>query len=137
MKHTERLSRREFTAAAAGVLASSGLAHVLEAARKRKPDFALRYILASPMYGYTRVEEIFPEVKKTGGLTRRCRLRPLAPVEGWVLMASRLSEHEDGPGEPPVLTAVHPAFQTLFHVGEVRLGDSPAKELGLLLLRFA
>ncbi len=56
------LNRREFTIALASLFASSGFA----LANQSPDDFALRYILASAMYGYTDLAEILPEVKKSG-----------------------------------------------------------------------
>ena len=57
------LTRRQFTAGAAVALAAPSMIHAEE---KSKKKFRLNYILGSPMYGYTSLAKITPEVKKTG-----------------------------------------------------------------------
>lgn len=60
-------NRRQFTAAIAGALASSTLAEGLaDATDTDAESFKLRYILASPMYGYMELQNILPEVRKAG-----------------------------------------------------------------------
>ena len=56
------LTRREFTASLCG---AAGLA-VCHQPAVAAEDFKLRYILNSAMYGYTKVEEILPEVARAG-----------------------------------------------------------------------
>lgn len=60
------LNRREFTATLAGLLAGGVATGRVASANQEPDDFALRYILASAMYGYTDLAEILPEVKKIG-----------------------------------------------------------------------
>lgn len=69
MRETRTLSRRDFSrsvvaggAAAVGILSHS---ERIDAAAETRP-FALRYMLASSLYGYTDVGEIAPAVRKTG-----------------------------------------------------------------------
>ena len=57
------LSRRGFCSATATALVSPFVASTVFSA---KPDFRLKYILGSCMYGYLYVGEIFPQVRKTG-----------------------------------------------------------------------
>lgn len=61
------ITRREFCAATAAI-AATGLASPSRAADEAEP-FKLNYMLASCMYGYQYIGEIFPEVKKTGATT--------------------------------------------------------------------
>ncbi len=58
------LTRREFGALLAGAAASTAFARPSSAADD--PDFQLRYIVASCMYGKAPLVEILPEVRKTG-----------------------------------------------------------------------
>ena len=64
MIETTLLTRRQFTAGAAA--AALGAPSLVHAAKESKKKFRLKYILGSPMYGYTSLAEIAPEVKKTG-----------------------------------------------------------------------
>lgn len=61
------ISRRAFCATTAAIAAGTvfpGLSHQLEA--NSSDHFRLKYILGSCMYGYTKLNEILPEVKKIG-----------------------------------------------------------------------
>jgi sugar phosphate isomerase/epimerase len=62
MTETTLLTRRQFTAGAVAAIAAPSLVRAEEKSKK----FRLKYILGSPMYGYTSLAEILPEVKKTG-----------------------------------------------------------------------
>lgn len=57
------LSRREFCAATSAALATSMLP--AGARGEQAADFRLRYIVGSSMYGYTKLDEILPDVRKT------------------------------------------------------------------------
>ena len=57
------LNRRNFLATSAAALASRQLL-LLEATAADKGDFKLKYILATPMYGYAPLGEIVPEAAK-------------------------------------------------------------------------
>lgn len=59
------ISRRGFQVAVGSAVAASGTS-ALFADQARKSDFKANYILASCMYGYTKLEEILPEVRKVG-----------------------------------------------------------------------
>jgi sugar phosphate isomerase/epimerase len=59
------VSRRDFCRVLSGVLAGTGLWSQLARAEE-DAGFRLKYILGSCMYGYTPLEEILPEVHKTG-----------------------------------------------------------------------
>lgn len=61
-------TRREFIAGASSAALVAALPSLGKSAEATN-DFKLRYILASAMYGYTAIEEILPEVKKTGATT--------------------------------------------------------------------
>ncbi len=61
-----RLTRRQFTSSVAGAVAGALLGDALGTARAAETAFKLRYILSSSMYGCTELEEILPEVRKTG-----------------------------------------------------------------------
>ncbi len=61
------LTRREFATGVAGLLAAPWVApSFADAQQQGSADFSLRYILGSPMYGYTDLRQIVPEVRKTG-----------------------------------------------------------------------
>lgn len=60
-----RPTRREFLASASGASIAMALPRSGKGVESTG-DFKLRYILASAMYGYGSLEEIIPEVKKTG-----------------------------------------------------------------------
>jgi len=65
--HPTLLSRRRFCQVLGAVAASAqSLQSAVHAAGQKEDVFSLRYILASSMYGTTRVEEILPEVAKAG-----------------------------------------------------------------------
>ncbi len=58
------ITRRQFHGASAAIAASVASQQTLQAADT--DSFALRYIVGSSMYGYTKVAEILPEVRQTG-----------------------------------------------------------------------
>jgi sugar phosphate isomerase/epimerase len=60
-----RHTRRAFCMEAAGGLAVGAIGRYARAADAAKP-FALRYVLASSLYGMMKLDEILPEVRKTG-----------------------------------------------------------------------
>ncbi len=67
LKQTSKISRRTFCATTATITAGTfwpGLSQKAEAEPTNR--FRLKYILGSCMYGYTKLEDILPEVKKTG-----------------------------------------------------------------------
>lgn len=61
---TPDLSRRRFNQAVVGTALAGTLP--LTVADEDSSEFQLRYIVGSCMYGYTAVDEILPEVSKTG-----------------------------------------------------------------------
>ncbi len=62
-----KISRRAFCVTTSALAASAICPGLLpEASAKSTNQFQLKYILGSCMYGYTKLEEILPEVKKTG-----------------------------------------------------------------------
>jgi sugar phosphate isomerase/epimerase len=61
----------------------------LAVARRARTDFALRYILASSLYGYTAVAEVLAEVKKTGA----------AEIDIWPMVHGNQREQLDAMGE--------------------------------------
>jgi len=64
---TSHLTRRAFCASTAAVAASSLCPGPARHSFAKQPkSFRLKYILGSCMYGYTKLEEILPEVKKVG-----------------------------------------------------------------------
>lgn len=62
---SERLTRRQMLATSAAAIAGTQLSACFADAAE-KTGFRPRYMLASCMYGYTAVETILPEVRKTG-----------------------------------------------------------------------
>lgn len=65
--HTSKLNRRSFCASSAALAATTVFPGLTQnAMAKQSPQLQLKYILGSCMYGYTKLEEILPEVKKAG-----------------------------------------------------------------------
>ena len=81
--------RRQFLAGAAALGAASAIpTNVAPAAAA--PNFELKYILGSCMYGYTAVAEIMPQVHKIGA--RAIDIWPMATnVNSWQKWAKRNS----------------------------------------------
>ncbi len=103
------ISRRSFCAATTASLAAG----VLQQLRADEPNgFRLKYILGSCMYGYTKLEEIVPEVAKTGA----------AAIDIWP------KPHGD---QREQLDAIGPAaFQELLSMHNVQLGCITQYKLG-------
>ena len=63
---TQNITRREMLSASAATVAAGSTIATGRANGAEKTGFRLRYILGSCMYGYTTLEKIVPEVRKTG-----------------------------------------------------------------------
>ena len=63
ISNRDALNRRQFNSLLGVSAAGLACAPFLPAAEK---EFKFRYIVGSSMYGYTKLEEILPEVRKTG-----------------------------------------------------------------------
>jgi len=61
--HKTKLTRRQFHQLAGGAAAGLALAPWFASAAE---SFRYKYIVGSSMYGYTKLEEILPDVRKTG-----------------------------------------------------------------------
>lgn len=104
-----RLSRRQACQIIAGVVSAS-LTPALAAARERR--FRLRHILASCMYGKTRLAEILPQVRKCGA----------EHVDIWPLVHGDQREQVEEMG--------HERFSALLEKHGVRLGIITQYKLG-------
>ncbi len=111
------LNRRQMCRLLAAGPAALALGNISLAADEEKP-FALRYILASSMYGKTKLHEILPEVRKTAA--DRIDLWPLGHADqreqmealGHEKFAEVLAEHRVGVG-----------MTTRYDLGPFRLQD--------------
>jgi sugar phosphate isomerase/epimerase len=104
------VTRRQFNASITAALAAS-LAGKVNSADREEP-FRLNYILASPMYGTTSLNEVLPEVKKTGA----------HHIDIW---PRRHADHRE-----QVEAMGHEAFQRLLRKHDVRLGMITRYDLG-------
>lgn len=104
------LHRREF----GGLLSTAMLAaHPLSSlAESTDTAFSLKYLLGSCMYGYTAIEEIVPEVRRTGATA----------IDIWPKVHGNQREQLDQMGED--------AFATLLRDNDVRLGCITQYKLG-------
>jgi sugar phosphate isomerase/epimerase len=99
---TSDLSRRSFNKVVVGSALAGTLP--LTVADEDSSEFWLRYIVGSCMYGYTPVDEILPEVKKTGA----------SAIDIWPKRHGNQREQLDEMGEA--------AFADLLAAHDVRLG---------------
>jgi len=100
-----RMSRRQFCAATAGVLAA-------RAVRAEPDTFALRYILGSSMYGTLKLDVILPEVAKIGADS----------IDIWPAV--------HGDQREQIETIGHEAFAALLEKNNVKLGMLTHYDLG-------
>ena len=100
------LNRRQFVAACA----ASAMFH--RAASAAESDFRFNYLLGSCMYGYTGLEKIVPEVRKTGATA----------IDIWPKVHGNQREQLDAMGED--------SFRTLLKQHEVGLGCITQYKLG-------
>jgi sugar phosphate isomerase/epimerase len=105
------ISRRGFCGRTAGVLAGS-LLGVPAASALPPRDFELKYMLGSCMYGYTKLEEILPEVAKVGAKA----------IDIWPKVHGNQREQLDEMGEEK--------FAELFKSHQVSLGCLTQYKLG-------
>ncbi len=104
-----RINRRQFhglLGAAATGLALSPLAGAAE------EKFKLRYIVGSSMYGYTKLEEILPEVRKTGATA----------IDIWPMRHGNQREQLDEMGEEKFAALLKAADVTLGCITQYPLG---------------
>lgn len=104
-----RVTRRDFTALLGGAVAAS--TGVIRSA-PRNESFSLNYLLGSSMYGYTALEEIVPEVAKTGATA----------IDIWPMVHGNQREQLDEMGEE--------AFARLLEDHDIRLGCITQYKLG-------
>lgn len=111
------LDRRRVCRLLAGASAAVALGAKAEGGEAEEP-FALRYVLASSLYGKTRLEEILPEVKKCGAWgidlwpLRHADQREQVEAMGHERFGELLAEH-----------GVSLAMTTRFDLGPLRLQD--------------
>jgi sugar phosphate isomerase/epimerase len=111
----QTISRRNFCVAATASL-TSGL--LLRTSRGEEPkEFKLKYILGSCMYGYGKVEDILPEVGKTGATA----------IDIWPKVHGNQREQLDAMGED--------RFHALLKEHDVALGCITQYKLGPFGLR--
>lgn len=106
-----RVSRRRFCEMTAGVLAGSVLGSRKTLALESE-NFKLKYILGSCMYGYTKVEEILPEVKQTGA----------AAIDIWPKVHGNQREQLDEMGEEKFAALLKSHQVTLGCITQYKLG---------------
>jgi sugar phosphate isomerase/epimerase len=106
-----QVSRRHFCEITTGVLAGTLLGSK-ESSANESDGFKLKYILGSCMYGYTKVEEILPEVKQIGA----------AAIDIWPKVHGNQREQLDEMGEEK--------FAELLQSHEVSLGCITQYKLG-------
>jgi sugar phosphate isomerase/epimerase len=107
-----RTTRRDAMTSVAGALVTPGLSSLLAAAESARPAFALRYILASSLYGYTAVAEVLAEVKNAGATA----------IDIWPMVHGNQREQLDAMGEA--------RFQRLLRRHGVMLGCITQFKLG-------
>lgn len=118
MKETALLTRRQFHSRAVAAMAAASFGGTLagrSSAAEVKPtqDFKLRYIVASCMYGMSKVSEILPEVPKTGA----------EYIEIWALRHGNQREQIDEMGPE--------AFAGLLKKYNVKLGSFTCFKFGI------
>jgi len=106
-----KLNRREMCRLLAAGPAALALGAGPLGAEEKKP-FALSYVLASSMYGTTRVEEILPEVAKTGA----------GQIDLWPRHHADQREQVEAMG--------HDKFAALLRQNDVKLGMTTRYDLG-------
>ncbi len=111
MTHSTTLTRRTFLRGATGLLVAPWAGR-LSADILTPSDFSLKYILGSPMYGYARLEDIVPEVCKTGATA----------IDIWPKVHGNQREQLDEMGEE--------RFATLLRAHGVALGCITQYKLG-------
>ncbi|HBJ33874.1 MAG TPA: xylose isomerase [Planctomycetaceae bacterium] len=111
----ESISRRNWIAvgaAAISVAAIGPLPHVTRASEPKAEPFAYRFLLASSLYGYGKLEEIVPLVRSTGATA----------IDIWPKVHGDQREQIDAMGEP--------AFADLLARNDVTLGCITQYKLG-------
>ena len=104
-------------AAGGAAVGCAGLLGCPARAEPKKDEFALRYVLASSLYGRMRLEEILPEVRKTGA----------EHVDLWPETHANHREQVEAMG--------HARFAELLEKHGVRLGTITRYDLGPFRLR--
>lgn len=110
-----QITRREACKLALGAAAALGMARPVAAAGDQsgeKKAFSLRYILASSLYGMGKIEDILPEVRKTGA----------DAIDLWPKHHADQREQVEALG--------HERFAELLQKHRVRLGISTRYDLG-------
>ncbi|HSG73085.1 MAG TPA: TIM barrel protein, partial [Planctomycetaceae bacterium] len=106
-----RLSRRRFCELTAGIVAGT-LLNSQEISAVEADNFKLKYILGSCMYGYTKVEEILPEVSKTGS----------SAIDIWPKVHGNQREQLDEMGETQFAELLKSQHVTLGCLTQYKLG---------------
>ncbi|QDT01853.1 Xylose isomerase-like TIM barrel [Rubripirellula lacrimiformis] len=106
-------SRRQFVATATGLFAASAFTDLACAdENESSKSFSLKYILASCMYGYSDLDAILAEVKRTGSVA----------IDLWPKVHGNQREQLDQIGEP--------AFESLLAQHNTSLGCITQYKLG-------
>jgi sugar phosphate isomerase/epimerase len=106
------LNRRDFLVTGAAAFASQSLLTTETPAADKSGDFKLKYILATPMYGYAPLAEIVPEAAKVGA----------THIDIWPKVHGNQREQLDEMGEA--------AFAKLLADHKVKLGCITQYKLG-------
>lgn len=111
MRDSKEMTRRRWLTGCAAGTGAWTLSRCSSAV-ETKETFRLRFILASAMFGYTALEEILPEVKKTGA----------GAIDIWPKVHGNQREQVDRMGVE--------RFEQLLKSNGVRLGASTCYQLG-------
>lgn len=113
------ITRRRFNSTCAAA-AAAGLASPLlgeDSASSAKPPFAFKYLLGSSLYGYQSLEDIIPEVRKTGATA----------IDIWPMVHGNQREQLDEMGEAK--------FAEMLKQADIQLGCITQYKLGPFRLR--
>lgn len=106
------INRRQWIAGSSAAIIAAGLKPMVVAADPAPDDFRFRFLLASSLYGYGKLEEIIPQVRATGATA----------IDIWPKVHGDQREQLDAMGEE--------AFADLLARHDVKLGCITQYKLG-------
>ncbi|QDS93735.1 Xylose isomerase-like TIM barrel [Roseimaritima multifibrata] len=122
------ITRRRFNSTCAAA-AAVGLASPLlgeDSASSAKPPFAFKYLLGSSLYGYQSLEDIIPEVRKTGATA----------IDIWPMVHGNQREQLDEMGEAKFAEMLKQADIQLGCITQYKLGPFGLRDEFALASRF-